>query len=258
MPVITCRDIGSIGRFGNQLSLYAHAKGYAIAMGCDFQCGDWIGRKIFTEAANDPVTAGRSIWLRQTIMDSARPDMLGYYFGQKDIDVKCYAMHQRFIDYYSRAQVKQWFSLKPEIELYNYADGGPYSAAHRRYGDYLKEPFCKLYAAITTDGYLKAIKQFNVPEPLVWIEEGSYYPLLQHTGIGAPWLTDFLILRDATHLLRANSSFSQWAGWLGNGKVYSPVVGSKVGWQDVEFVEGNHPCTAGIFRNQSELFLKES
>lgn len=256
MPVITCRDIGSIGRFGNQLSLYAHAKGYAISMGCDFQCGDWIGRKIFTEAANDPDTGGRAIRLRQTIMDSARPDMLGYYFGQKDIDVKCYGMHQKFVDFYSRKQAKEWFKLKPELDIN--IRFGPYAAAHLRRGDYLTEPFARMYAGVSNGSYTKAIKQFTIPEPVHFIEEELSMPHVNHSDIGAPWLTDFITLRDATHLLRANSSFSQWAGWLGNGKVYSPVVGSKVGWQDVEFVEGNHPCTAGIFRNQSDLTLKES
>jgi hypothetical protein len=71
------------------------------------------------------------------------------------------------------------------------------------------------------------------------------------------WLDDFLFLRGAAFLLRANSTFSWWAACLGSGQVYSPVVGERVGWNLVEFAKGNHSNTAGKFKNQSDLYLKE-
>ena len=55
--------------------------------------------------------------------------------------------------------------------------------------------------------------------------------------------SDFLKLIFSRNLFRSNSSFSLWAGWLGDCNVYVPCLheyspGKEV---DFKFVEGNHP-----------------
>lgn len=249
MRVITIRNLNKIGRVGNQLFLYCFAKGYALAHGCELQVGPWFGREIFVNATEEnPVKD-----LPQTELDSVRPNRLGDFFGKKNIDLFVYAQHQKYIDFYTRTQARQWLQLKPEFEKFAPKER-PECVAHIRHGDYVTK-FSKYYCAITNESYERAIDEFCLPKP-VYVFDGWRKPTAELPE-ALSWLEDFLFMRDAEILLRANSSFSLWAAWLGTGTTYSPIVGSKVGWNDVGFVEGNWPTTAGYFANQSDLWLKE-
>lgn len=250
--VITCRNLHSIGRIGNQLFLYAFAKGYAERMGCELQIpAGWWGRKVFANINEPPIRAN----CPQTALEGKSKRPLGYFFGQKNIDIFVYGQHQLYLDFYTQSKVRQWFQFKPSFEAH--APKGPsYSAIHVRRGDYETHPlFRKRYCVVSARSYAIAIGQFSIPSPVYCVQEGWRLPLTNLSAQGLAWLEDFLFLRDAQCLLRANSTFSVWAGWLGKGKVYSPVVGDKVGVQDVPFVEGNHSNTAGIFPTQSDLHL---
>lgn len=252
MPLITVRSLNSFGRAGNQLFLYAFAKGYARAHGCELQIpADWWGREVFINA-NEPAITHR---LKSTVIDTDKFQPLGYFFGEKDIDLNVYAQHQIYLDYYTRKQAREWMAMKPEMEGWA-PKAKTQSVMHVRRGDYVTK-FSDRYCLVSDESYTRAINQFNIPGPVHRVCENWRRPddMLNQRGLG--WLQDFLFLRDAAYLLRANSSFSVWAGWLGNGKVYSPVVGRHTGWSDVPFVEGNWPATAR-FNNQSDLHLKEA
>lgn len=250
--MITVRDLNNVGRFGNQLFTYVFAKAYAERMNCELQVGNWIGRQIFTNA-NEPLVTVR---LPQ-IEPETNGKPLGYFFGQQNIDIKIYAQHQKYLDFYSRSQVQKWLAIKPEFDCYA-IDEPVYSAAHLRRGDYVNNPWMRTkYCEVSETSYNVAIKKFSIPSPLFKVFEGWRPPFQELDKRGLGFLPDFLALRNATHLLRGNSSFSVWASWLGNGKTYSPIVGTKAGLNDCEFVEGNWPCTAGQFSNQSDLHLKE-
>ncbi len=233
-------------RFGNALFIYCFARAYALVMGCELQTPAWIGQKIF-EGVNEPPI---SVSLPATEWDSESDLPLGYFFGRTDIDLRVYAQHQKYLDFYSRAQVLEWLVLKPEFEC-----GKPLecAVAHLRLGDYMVEPQRSNYCNVSPRSYQSAADKFKVPKPLLMIYDGW----TDH-GMGElNWLPDFVLMRNSKYLFRANSSFSWWAATLSNGTVYSPVVGDKVGPHDCQFVRGNHPCTAGRFSNQSDLFLKE-
>ncbi len=251
MSVITCRDIGSIGRAGNQLFLYCLSKGYAESVGAHFQCGEWWGRKVFPEAFCDPVVGP---YLPQTELDSESSKPLGYWFGQTNIDIRVFGQHQDYLQFYTRTKAKAWLRFYDDFEALRPMFGATYSAAHLRRGDYVGND---KYCHVSDLSYELALKKFQIPDPIFCVEEGLMVPHKTFQDMGLPWLSDFLFLRGATHLLRGNSSFSVWASWLGSGRTYSPVVGSMTGHRDVEFVEGNHPCTAGMFANQSDLKLAE-
>jgi len=237
---------------------WAFAKAYAKAMGCELQLPDWWGRKIF-ENANEPMISNLNACLPQTFLDTNPKYPLGYFVGTKDIDLRGFFQHEVFIKHYSRADLRDWFKLKPQYEEYApILDQPPYSAKHLRRGDYVSHPvYSQHYCVVSEASYDRAVVQFNIPQPVIRVFEGCAETPVELREDGLDWLPDFLVLRGAAHLLRANSSFSVFAGWLGNGKVYSPVVGSLVGEQTVPFVEGNHECTAGVFRNQSPLHLRE-
>lgn len=256
---ISC--LGSKGRAGNSFFQWAFARGYAMAVDAVLQTPDWFGRRIFPEAADEPLIDRE---LPKTHCDSVCLQMglpLGYFIGKTDIDLDLYAQHQIFIDFYSRKQVREWFRLFPDFEFYAPDKGvtGPYSAKHLRRGDYTNDPtFQRFYCTVSDESYDQAVRTFNIPSPVLRVCDGGpsrEFDKLREIGVG--WLPDFLVLRDADYLLRSNSTFSWWAGALSHGKVYSPVVEKMVGLQTVRFTEGNHPNTAGVFPNQSDLWLKE-
>lgn len=253
MPIITVRNLDKIGRFGNQLFLYVFAKAYARKMRCDFQCPGWIGRTIFENATEPLVT----VQLPQTESDSRSSKPVGYFFGKTNIDINVFGQHHKYLAAYSRADVRQWLTLKPEFEAYAPQKPAHYSAMHLRRGDYSRPPLDKFYCTVSDESYERAIQQFNIPKPIIRVFEGWRQPIETLERHGIAWLNDFLLLRDADYLLRGNSSFSWWAAALGNGKVFAPVVEDMVGLQHAPFVEGNHPCTAGHFRNQSDLHIRE-
>ena len=229
-------------------------------MDAELQVPEWFGEKIFVNATEPRIGAN----LRWTELDSLSKQPIGFWFGATNIAIRAYCQHQVYLDWYTRAQARDWLKLKPEFEAYApsaltalspVAMG--YSAAHIRRGDYLNPLLRSNYCEVSDESYEQAIERWDIPEPIYRVQEGArpVPPELEAQGLG--FLPDFLLLRDATHLLRANSSFSVWASWLGNAKTYAPVVEDKVGLQTVEFVLGNHPCTAGRFKNQSSLFLRE-
>ncbi|NJO65432.1 MAG: hypothetical protein HC836_47265 [Richelia sp. RM2_1_2] len=138
-----------------------------------------------------------------------------------------------------------------------------YIAAHLRRGDYLTK-FAKIYCTVSKKSYFMACDKFNLDKSkIVWISEESPQDSKIIIDKDIEFLTDFFILLNADVILRANSTFSWWAGVLGNSKIYSPVVGSKVGMHDVDFVEGNWPMMLDAKNNlnyptfHSDLKLRE-
>lgn len=256
MPVITCRNLGGIGRFGNQLALYLFVRGYAERYGFELRTGDWIGRRIFANV-KEPLVTEDVAHFPQTRLDSHTREPLDRYFGRSGIDIFVYAQNVIYMNgFYTRANAREWLTLKPAYEALKPLVP-PISVAHIRRGDYAENgTFAKLYCSISENSYDDAVEQFGIPKPVVKVFEG-WRPNPPNTPPDVEWLPDFLFMRDAKYLLRANSTFSYFAGLLGYGKVFSPLVEDKVGWNYVEFIEGNHANTAGRFRNQSELHLKE-
>lgn len=259
MPgLITIRELNSIGRSGNQLFLYVFARAYAKAHGATLLVPRWFGQKLFVNATEEMIDENTPK-LQATESDSTSKRPLNRYFGKVDIDLRVYAQHQVYLDYYTRTQCREWLKLKPEWELYSpsFQNQPPYSAMHIRRGDYVTPEFCDRYCEVSRASYTRAIKQFGIPKPAVEVSEEMAQVPDNWPDASVSWLKDFLVLRDAAHLLRANSSFSWWAAVLSHGKVYAPVVDKKVGLQDCDFVESNAPTTAGVFANQSDLNLKE-
>ena len=259
MPgLITIRELNSIGRFGNKCFLYVFSKAYARAHGAQLLVPYWEGCKLFINATEELITDKTPI-LPQTECDNVTKRPLNRWFGKVDLDIRVFAQSQCYIDYMTRPMCREFLKLKDTWELYSPSAQGkpPYSAMHIRRGDYVTPEFRDRYCEVSEDSYKRAIKEFDIPKPVIRVSEEMSQPPDNWPDPQLAWLPDFLLLRDAAHLLRANSSFSWWASVLGYGKTYSPVVGKLVGLQDVPFIESNSPTTAGVFSNQSDLNLKE-
>jgi hypothetical protein len=244
MPnVIQCTTLGNFGRFGNQLWQYAFAKSYANATNSELQIpSDWIGRKLFKEINDPPISS----WLPMTQLDQVP-------WGETNVDLYGYFQGKEFHSFLNADEVRKWFTFKDEwVERYRHT-GEPYVALHMRRGDYLniKHVFC----VISDQSFYDAAEKSPYGNlPLAIMTEENPTPCPHAEAMGAGYLPDFFKLMNATAVFRSNSTFSWWAPFLANNKVYSPVVGNMVGDQYVPFVEGNHPK---IFPGHTEdIYIK--
>lgn len=207
-----------IGRFGNQLFQYAHARAYAGATGMTLVTPNWIGRRIFN--IEDPV--------------SDSPDvMLGGYCQDQESLI------------YTRSQVKQWFSLKDGIRAALEGESPVYDVVvHRRFGDYLD-----LGYPVPSDAAVERALLENGHDPAnaSFAKEESPLRLPSFDG-ELSFLPDFWRMMTAKTLFRANSTFSWWAATLGTCRVFSPVIeGFGAGTHDdVRYVAGNWPRLANF------------
>jgi hypothetical protein len=210
------------GYFGNQLHEYVACRKYAEILGAKLEVPDWEGRHIF--GLLDPVW---SCDLPERNGDES------FEWGDTNIRLSGYFQLQKWIGLLSRVELRRWLVVRPEIIDVCPMRGGSYTAAHMRQGDYVGNPF---YANIPERSYLRACEEHGLVID-TWAKQNS--PRYMQ---GIPdFLPDFLMLMRATVLLRANSTFSWWAGALGDGDVYAPVVTDHVGEYDADFIRGNWP-----------------
>lgn len=228
-PIVQFSQLGKFGRFGNQLFQYAFARAYAERYDAELQTPHWVGEKIFKIEAN-PITKT----LPRTEIDSVR-------FGRVNIDLFGYFQLPRFIDFLSTAKLREWFQFRDKwFEWFPKSDEFTV-VAHLRRGDY-ETKYSNVFCTVSRESYEKTIEDLELEDPykLLWLSEEDQ----KHDGtLGSDlqFLPDFFEMINADILLRANSTFSFWAGFFNQeGKVYSPVVGDLVGEHTVPFVQGNH------------------
>jgi len=203
-----------IGRFGNQMFQYAHARAYANQNGHTLVTPKWMGQQLF----------------------DLPPQEIGN-LGDETISDYCQSQSHLI---YSRQEARQWFRFKPEL-----ASRAPKlpCVAHRRAGDYERLG----YVVVSKKSYLEAAKQFSLPDSEFITEE------CPHQIGGVPtepnWIADFLLMARAEILLRGNSTFSWWAATLSNARVFSPIIEGKPGGKehDCEFTEGNWPRFCDLY-----------
>ena len=256
--------------FGNRLGQYAFARAYAEKHGCQLQTNRWMGQKIFQ--IDDPPIERE---LPQYGMEEFEQ-----WDGATDIQLAGWGQHQKNL-IYSRADARRYFTFRPEIlELLKPV---PHLeiAAHLRWADFLAIPEAG-FIAISKASYYLACDQFHLNKdkltfiaeesPLVVpaIEPGQWlFPHSEHHTRGTDdritsmgFLPDFYAMITADVLLRANSTFSLWAGILGHHKrIFSPnligIIKQKEA-QLVPFVEGNHMSISDGYGGHSELHLRET
>lgn len=207
-------NLQMIGRAGNQMLQYLHARALAERDGLELRTPRWIGEKIFQ------------------IAPTAEPDYSGDF---------CRGYHQNQESaIYTLTQVREWFRWRGalESELRFHTRSPRSAAAHLRRGDYLGYGM----PVVSVQSYYNACHKFSIdPTQLCFVSDEQPTRL-----VGMPdefdWLPDFYIIATAKTLLRANSSFSFVAGMLNTGRVLSPVIDGLEGGEHLcEFVEGNWP-----------------
>lgn len=237
-------SLGSMGRFGNQLFQYCHAKALARQLNTNLQIpADWIGRKIF-KIPEEPIL----INLPNSNKNQDNVNLYGYFQSSPLL--------------YTKSDVKQWLQFREDLNIDQYY---PRYVFHvRQFND------TERYASIKPIAYHKFIaKEFDGRDFYrvgKWkvrnniVDPGEF---TKQTDID--FLGDFLILMNAKILVRANSTFSFWAGLLGeihnDTEVYSPKVEDQIGdLSEVEFVKGNHCKMASEkYHNTrlTDIFIKD-
>lgn len=206
------------GRLGNAMFQFAHAKKRAELEGFELRHEPTILERIFTLDGHIPVRPDGS----ETVTLS------GYFQSQADL-------------IYTRADARRWFTLKPEIAAHPIVTH-PYDdkvVAHLRRGDFAQSG----YPLVSVRSYARAAENLGIdPDAIAYVSDDFPSNDPEFTGDLA-FLPDFFRLVNAPLLLRANSSFSWWAGTLGHGRVFSPVIDGLEGGREheCEFVEGNWP-----------------
>jgi FkbM family methyltransferase len=202
-----------IGRFGNQLFQYAHTRAVCEQNGYTLATPEWVGERIFE------IPEARRAHL---------PDLVFSGYNQDDASLV-----------YSRRWILNTLRLRPEIQakLDTFVPQGEV-VAHVRRGDYADLQ----YALVSQRSYFKAAEQFGFnPTDLKYVCEEASLTHPDFTG-ELSFLPDFYRMLKAKVLFRGNSSFSWFAGTLGEARVFSPCIKDKPGGveSDCEFSEGNH------------------
>lgn len=246
-----------IGRFGNQMFQYCSARAWARLVGARFECPPWLGSQVFDLHDLEP-----SVELPE-VNDGASSQGPAIQPGQTNVRIGGYFQTQRWVRLFDRTELQLHFRIRQEwLDAIGRARGswdGWYAAAHVRQGDYIGH---WAYANVPESAYVHACEEYGIPRDRVrWVRQDTP----QVVG-GIPsdisFLPDFVTLLQADVLLRANSSFSWWAGALGNAReIFSPVVEDRVGpCPDAQFVRGNWPKTAHASRvgvHVDDLYLPE-
>lgn len=221
MRIIQISCLGNLGRFGNQLFQYAFAQAYALKYNAILETPKWVGQELF--GINDKPISKK---LPKTQMDITP-------WGEVNIDLFGHFQNQQCFDLYKN-NIKETFKFNQSI-LSQFSGLRCEIAAHLRRGDYLK--YKDVYCTVTDMSYIRACDIYWLDKnKITWLSEDHK----RNTKL-PQYIDDFLVMMYTNVLLRSNSTYSWWAGTLGNARVFSPLVDNLTGLKSVEFVPGNHP-----------------
>ena len=239
--IIQFTSLGRFGRFGNQIFQYLFARAYAEKNDAILEIPSWIGQKVFKNI-NHPKP---SVKLPSTKLDK--------FPSGVNIDIFGYCQKKEFIDILSESKIRECLQFQDKwVEYFKVLKS--IVVAHIRRGDYL-DKYSNIFCVVSKKSYYDACDKFEIPRmypDIVWRSEERQ---VKWRGLDDDllFLPDFFEMMQCQYLLRANSTFSFWAGFFNTtGKVYSPVVEGQLGECDVEFVEGN--CSKIVGCNPDFIF----
>ncbi|MCC6405321.1 MAG: alpha-1,2-fucosyltransferase [Candidatus Yanofskybacteria bacterium] len=248
--MITFRNLGTLGRFGNQLFQYAGVRLYAELNGFSWALPAWSGDAIFTLPQHHPgirtlglptvqlsdmtATGWRErllrpfgLWRRGSmgaLWTHPHDNINLYGYLQDDSSLEKLREH--------RNRVRAWFAYQPRIDkALREATAGrsPWVALHIRRGDLVQRGI-----AVPIERYLELLPTIRgtrsvfiaSDDPGVIAACAAHSPFTVHPArIDAPaWAIDFWMLHHADAILAGGSTFSWWAAYLGSADYYAPPL----------------------------------
>lgn len=243
--VIQCHFMG---RFGNQCFAYAFAAAYAEKHGCELQTDPWIGERIFVMDRKP---------IRMPLPRRSDHDLIN---GETNVSLRGYFQNARSA-IYNQEQIRKWFRFRPHVEaaLQTLVPAESTVVAHLRRGDFIGYN----YPLVAEASYRRCCRDISGDEKqLMFLAEESPATHSDFTG-ELSFVPDFFRMAKAKTLLRANSSFSFWAGALveaHGGRVFSPKIDGLKGGEehDCEFLAGNGSTRLADFDFVDPINIPES
>ena len=239
-PIVQFSKLGKCGRFGNQLYQYAFIRKYSELTHSKLETGKWIGQSIF-ENIRDPLPSKKlKLITSKNFLTPEHQKRMVNIDSTGQYQCQCHLI-------YSLDWVRNLYRFnKKTLDFLGKPEISDYAAIHVRRGDYVSSGE---YCIVSESSYEKLLNQLNVKD-VIWIYREDDVTDIHHKRFKyskynefsktEKMLMDFWYLMNSKVLIRSNSTFSVWAGFLHRGeKIYSPDVNTLVGLNDVEFVEGN-------------------
>ena len=229
MSIVQFSSLGNNGRFGNQLFQYAFARAYAEKYNASLEIpSDWFGYEVFKDIKGRPISKN----IKSSKMDTTPPLQEGAC-----INLFGYYQSAEALEYLSVKKIREWFQFKDSI-FEKFKDTKHDIVIHKRRGDYVKHR--KRFCIVSEKSYYDLCEKEGLDaSKALWVSDENDGKNATEDEKKNSLLNDFFELMNAETMIRSNSTFSYWAGILGNNKkIYSPIVRG-VGEQNVEFKDDN-------------------
>lgn len=134
--------------------------------------------------------------------------------------------------YFDKELVRKSFTFRyrlssESIKIAEKIQSGPSAFIHVRRGDYLKEPHKSFHGNLDNEYYLQGmsrilaaspnVKFFGFSDDPIYVQQN--FPDVITINHGGAAYEDLWLMSQCEHGVIANSSFSWWAAWLGDGRV---------------------------------------
>ena len=236
-PAVMMSNLGSNGRFGNQLLQYGLLRLYAERVGAQVLTPDWIGRDLFglndgfscgvepTDKMDEPeiisLLSGQMSRCPTGVVDTS-----GFFIGNTALWAAERAKYHRLFEPVGNVRVMAEESLSRLRAM-----GRTIVGVHVRRGDFTGGQ----YWPTPIEWYISWLKEFwdHLPDPVFYlasddpevVNEFTQFSVMTDKDIavplpGAEFFIDHWILRNADILATSNSSFSMTAALLNSRSVH--------------------------------------
>jgi len=260
--MISFRELGRYGRFGNQLFQYAFLRTTAQRLGVKFFCPAWPGDSIFfldddSERSRMPGPTDKEY--RQPLenggfIDSALrigdgTNILGYFQAER---------------YFDRGSVTRWYTFRPEVVAavqakYRHIDLAQCAGIHLRFGDMKDNP---MFVVLPPRYYAKALSILPLREQvLVFSDEvpaaREYLRDVPGKFVyidGNEHFEDLYLMTQCGDFVCSVSTLSWWGAWL-NDRPNKSVVAPPEGLRPGCFIRSPDFCCAGWVPLDTNRFI---
>lgn len=260
--MISFKELGHYGRFGNQLFQYAFLRTTARRLGVKFFCPEWAGDKIFLlndENERDAIPGPTGKEYRQPLgnggfIDSALriedgTDILGYFQAER---------------YFDRESVTRWYTFRPEVVAavqgkYRHIDLAQCAGIHLRFGDMKSNP---MFVVLPPRYYAKALSILPPRKQILVFSDELPAAREQLRGIPGNFLyiegnehfEDLYLMTRCGDFVCSVSTLSWWGAWL-NDRPHKTVVAPPEGLRPGCFIRSPDFCCAGWVPLDTNWFI---